>query len=148
MKREIKSLIAKTREAALDITRKISVASVAPSERHARLILFAAGVALLGAGLSADVLAQGTGGVVARGGQIEDTRIASAVNVLFKFLEGSFGALIMAAAGIGAILSASFGQYKAALSCMVVAVGAFILRSMMNTFFNIQSISNAGGFER
>jgi hypothetical protein len=146
MKIEIKSLIGKTREAALDITRKISVFSVAPSEKHARIILFAAGVALLGVGLSADVVAQG--GVVARGGQIEDARIASAVNVLFKFLEGSFGALIMAAAGIGAILSASFGQYKAALSCMVVAVGAFILRSMMNTFFNIQSIGSAPGFER
>jgi hypothetical protein len=144
MKRDIKSIFAEAREAALDITRKIAIANVAPSEKQARIILFAAGIALLGAGLSADVLAQP---VVARGGQIEDTRIASAVNVLFKFLEGSFGALIMAAAGIGAILSASFGQYKAALSCMVVAVGAFILRSMMNTFFNIQSIARSTGYE-
>jgi predicted dinucleotide-utilizing enzyme len=52
------------------------------------------------------------------------------------YLEGSFGALVMAAAGIGAILSASFGQFKAALSLMVVAVGAFILRSLISTFFN------------
>jgi hypothetical protein len=48
----------------------------------------------------------------------------------------------MAASGIGAILSAAFGQYKMALSCMVVAVGAFILRSMLNTFFNTQSIDS------
>ena len=52
------------------------------------------------------------------------------------YLEGSFGALVMAAAGIGAIMSAAFGQFKASLSLMVVAVGAFILRSLMGTFFN------------
>ena len=42
----------------------------------------------------------------------------------------------MAAAGIGAIMSAAFGQFKASLSLMVVAIGAFILRSLMGTFFN------------
>ena len=62
-----------------------------------------------------------------------------------KYLEGSFGALIMAASGLGAIMSAAFGQYKMALSCMVVAVGAFILRSMMYTFFNVQSVTADSG---
>ncbi|MFN4895350.1 MAG: hypothetical protein ACK5GN_05700 [Pseudomonadota bacterium] len=140
MKTSVKSLYAKAHEAALDITRKLAVAKVAPSEKQAQTILFVAGIICLGIGLSGDVFANNIGGWGARQGQIEDGRIANAVAVLFKFLEGSFGALVMAASGIGAILSAAFGQYKMALSCMVVAVGAFILRSMMNTFFNTQSI--------
>jgi hypothetical protein len=142
MKTQIKSLFAKAHEAALDVTRKLAVAKVAPTEKQAQTILFAAGIICLGIGLSGDVFATGVGGGGwnARQGEIEDGRIANAVAVLFKFLEGSFGALVMAASGIGAILSAAFGQYKMALSCMVVAVGAFILRSMMNTFFNTQSI--------
>jgi hypothetical protein len=140
MKTTIKSLFAKTHEAALDVTRKLAIAKSAPTEKQAQTILFVAGIICLGIGLSGDVFA--TGGWDARQGQIEDGRIANAVAVLFKFLEGSFGALVMAASGIGAILSAAFGQYKMALSCMVVAVGAFILRSMLNTFFNTQSIDN------
>lgn len=140
MKTSVKSLFSKAHEAALDVVRKLAVAKVAPTEKQAQTILFAAGVICLGIGLSGDVLANVGGGWDARQGQIEDGRIANAVAVLFKFLEGSFGALVMAASGIGAILSAAFGQYKMALSCMVVAVGAFILRSMLNTFFNTQSI--------
>lgn len=142
MKTKISSLFGKAREAALDVTRRLAVAKVAPTEKQAQLLLFSVGVICLGIGLSGDVLANVGGGAgwQAREGDIEDARIASAVAVLFKFLEGSFGALIMAASGIGAILSAAFGQYKMALSCMVVAVGAFILRSMMNTFFNTSTI--------
>lgn len=148
MKSKVKSLFSKARECSLDVTRKIAVAKVAPTEKQAQTILFVAGIVCLGIGLSGDVFANvGGGGWAARGGDIEDTRIAEAVNVLFKFLEGSFGALIMAASGIGAILSAAFGQYKMALSCMVVAVGAFILRSMMNTFFNVESVNTADGSE-
>jgi hypothetical protein len=39
-------------------------------------------------------------------------------------------------------MSAAFGQYKAALSLMIVAVGAFILRSFMSTFFNDLNIQD------
>jgi len=142
MKTQVKSLFSKAREAALDVTRRIAAAKAAPTERQAQAILFTVGVICLGIGLSGEVFATGLGS--ARQGNIEDTRIALAVGVLFRFLEGSFGALIMAASGIGAILSAAFGQYKAALSCMVVAVGAFILRSMMNTFFNTTTVNSIG----
>lgn len=145
MKTKISSIISSTKERALDVTRKVSLAMTTPTEKQAQLILFSAGVLLLGVGLSADLFAQPTsvGGVPNAGtGGIEDGRIANAVSTLFRFLEGSFGALIMAASGIAAIISAAFGQYKAALSCMVCAVGAFILRSMMNTFFNTTTITN------
>ena len=83
-----------------------------------------------------------TDGITAQSGSTKynDARIANAVNAVMTYLEGTFGALVMAAAGIGAILSAAFGQYKAALSLMVVAIGAFILRSLMSTFFNDVSV--------
>lgn len=139
MNTKIRSIISKVTEAALDVARKASVASIAPTEKQAQLILFTAGVIALGAGLSHEVFAYSQGAVGGRTGY-DDSRIANAVSTIFAYLEGSFGALIMAASGIGAIMSAAFGNYKMALSCMVVAVGAFILRSMMNTFFNIQGI--------
>jgi hypothetical protein len=59
-----------------------------------------------------------------------------AINALFTYLEGSFGALIMVMSGIFAIVSAAFGNYRAAFGLFVVAVGAFVLRSFVGTFFN------------
>jgi len=99
--------------------------------------LFAVGVGLLAVGLA--------GGAVAQTGvdiEYNDERIASAVDRVFAYLEGSMGALVMVASGLGAIMSAAFGQYRAALGCLVVAVGAFILRSVLQTFFNTEGLEN------
>jgi hypothetical protein len=142
MKAKIINSVNATKERMLDAARKVSLFMTTPTEKQAQMVLFTAGVIALGLAFSSDVFASGNGGIpAAANGDIEDFRIANAVSTLFTFLEGSFGALIMAASGIAAIISAAFGQYKAALSCMVCAVGAFILRSMMNTFFNTQSIN-------
>ena len=126
----------KIKNASVTLAQKIAAAKVAPTEAHARAVLFIAGVSLLALGLSADVVAQITPGAIA----YNDEKVSNAVNAIMLYLEGSFGALIMAASGIGAIMSAAFGQYKAALSLMVVAVGSFILRSLIGTFFNDQNI--------
>lgn len=69
-----------------------------------------------------------------------DSRFASAVDAVMAYLEGSFGAMIMAAAGIATVICAAFGQYRLALSLLVVAVGAFALRSLVSTFFNDASL--------
>lgn len=71
-----------------------------------------------------------------------DDRIAEATNLILTYIEGSFGALVMVVAGLGAILGAAFGQYRAALGLLVVAVGSFILRSIIGTFFNDSRIRN------
>ena len=110
----------------------------APSEAQVRTIIFLAGISMLAISLSLDATAQGGNTST----KYNDAKVANAVNAIMTYLEGSFGALIMAASGIGAIMSAAFGQYKAALSLMVVAVGAFILRSIMSTFFNDQNIQD------
>lgn len=76
----------------------------------------------------------------AQEGAYNSSRIDDSLNVIMTYLEGSFGALIMAVAGLGAIMSSAFGQYKAALGCLVVAVGSFILKSFMLTFFNAPTL--------
>lgn len=62
-----------------------------------------------------------------------------AVDAIMTYLEGAFGALIMAAAAIGAIVSAVvaiFARSKklllVALGFSVIAVGSFIVRSSIN----------------
>ena len=114
---------------------KVGAAIHAPSEKQGQIALFLLGTALLASGLATSALAaEDVGsGLVAT---YNDMRIANSVNMILTYLEGTFGALVMVAAGIGAILSAAFGQYKAALGCLVVAVGSFILRSFLGTFFN------------
>ena len=141
MRERLFKAVSKAKSASLKLSQRLGAAAHAPSEKHARSVLFVLGVALLAVGLSADVTAQGGGGLGISGGtKYNDFRIANAVNTIMTYLEGSFGALVMAASGIGAILSAAFGQYKAALSLMVVAVGSFILRSFISTFFNDENI--------
>ena len=128
------------REKYLDICQKFGAFKIAPSRVQGQFALFAFGVVILSAGLMMDVHAQGLEGT-----NFNDDRIANSVDTLLTYLEGSFGALVMVVAGIGAILSSAFGQYRAALGCLVVAVGAFILRSFLSTFFNTESVDEAAG---
>jgi len=72
-----------------------------------------------------------------------DARIAESADVILTFLNGAFGALVMVASGIGAIISGAFGQYRAALGLMVVAVGSFIVRSLVSTWFNDRSLQQS-----
>ena len=41
----------------------------------------------------------------------------------------------MVVAGLGAIVAAAMGAYRAAVGMLVVAVGAFILRALVSLFF-------------
>ena len=105
------------------------------------LLLF--GVTVLATGLQHGAYADGDSGLSI---QFTDDRIAQSVATILTFIEGAFGALVMVSAGLGAIMSCAFGQYRAALSCLVVAVGSFILRTIMETFFNTTSIKEAENY--
>jgi hypothetical protein len=113
---------------------KIGALLESSSKVRAQLALFAFGAILLSAALGLDAEAD-------RQIRYNDKRVVEATNGVLLYLEGSFGALVMVSAGIGAILSSAFGQYRAALGLMVVAIGSFILRSLMSTFFNDQNIA-------
>lgn len=102
--------------------------------RLVQAVLFTLGIALLGVGLSHDATAYTAQAVY------NDDRVAEATDVILTYVNGTFGALIMVTAGVFAIMSAAFGQYRAALSLLVVAVGSFILRSLISTWFNDTSL--------
>ncbi|MCB0346877.1 MAG: hypothetical protein KDD66_17295 [Bdellovibrionales bacterium] len=105
--------------------------------KHSDAALWLLGFALLATGLCADSFAQlatAPGSGVAGG----DDRIYEVVNRIFLLIEGNLGALIMISAGLGAIIAAAFGAYRAAVGLLVVAVGAFILRSLVAIFFDWQ----------
>ena len=105
-------------------------------EQHVTLCLGILGVALLGGGLTELALAQGGGPAGSWSqAQFDDTLIKNSVGNLFKLIEGAFGALVMVVSGLGAIVAAAMGAYRAAVGMLVVAVGAFILRSLVSLFF-------------
>ncbi len=111
-------------------TRRVGAMLVAPSSSQLQSMLFLGGLALLFAGLSSPAEAYNP---IAN---FNDDRVAEAADVIMTYIHGSFGALIMVCSGIAAILSAAFGGYRAALGLLVVAVGSFILRSLVSTWFN------------
>ncbi len=109
---------------------------VAPSDAQARTMLFLLGLGLLTVGMADLAHAQGANNIPSESSiNYTDERIISSIRAVLAYIEGAFGALVMVAAGLGAIVSAAFGQYSAALGLFVVAVGAFILRSFVSTFF-------------
>ena len=115
--------------------RGFAVSLKAPSSSQIQGALFIFGVSLLSFGLTMDVYAQGMG-IGGNNAVYNDSRIAEAVDIIMMHLQGSFGALVMVVTGLLAIISSALGNYKAALGLLVVAVGAFILRSLVSTFFN------------
>ncbi|MCB0309640.1 MAG: hypothetical protein KDD42_00310 [Bdellovibrionales bacterium] len=130
------TLVKKIKAGYAELGSKFGAFKLAPSRAQAQTALFVFGIALLSVGIFANAGAQ-----VPEGAEFNDARIANSVNILLTYLEGSFGALVMVTAGIAAILASAFGQYRAALGALVVAVGAFILRSVMATFFNTTTIT-------
>lgn len=98
---------------------------------HPMVVLGVCGVALLSLGVTQEVwAAEG-----AQGRASSMPRIREACGALVLFLEGPFGALICAGAGIGAICAAAFGGFKMAWTLVIISVGAFILRSYISLFF-------------
>ncbi len=133
------SLSKKIKSGYVSLCQNASAAFNAPTRTQSQAVLFVLGVLLITGGISLEVFAQGdvTSDLV---GEYNDERVAEAVNRIFGYIEGSFGALIMVTAGLGAIMAAAFGQYRAALGLLVVAIGSFILRSLVGTFFNDENI--------
>ncbi len=140
-----------TKKSYVHVCQTVGAMKVAPTPGQVQAVLFVMGAGLLIAGLNHEAVSQITiigGGAPEweeRDATYNDSQIAQAVRVILTYIEGSFGALVMVGSGIAAILASAFGQYRAALGCLVVAVGAFILRSVMSTFFNLESVEEGSG---
>lgn len=132
-------MVTKIKSAYVSLGQKLGALLHAPTRAQAQVMLFLIGVGLLSAGIAQEATAAvaGAGGLRTT---YNDKRLAESVNVVLTYIEGSFGAMVMVAAGLAAIISSALGQYKAALGLLIVAVGAFILRSLVSTFFNDISI--------
>lgn len=86
-----------------------------------------------------------SGGYNGKDGRItyNDGKITNSVNAVLLYVEGSFGAIVMVVCGIGAIFlfilacsTKSRSLRYSSYLLVVIAVGAFALRSVMSTFFN------------
>lgn len=104
-------------------------------ETAAPAILTLFGFALLCGGFVELSAAQGLEDLRGPAPDFDPVLIDGAVGSLFQLIEGSFGALVMVVAGLGAIIAAAMGAYRASLGMLVVAVGSFILRSLVSLFF-------------
>lgn len=131
----MKSVFENVKRGYVSVGQYLGAFSTAPTKQQGQLALFGLGVLLIVGAIAPEIMAQEELNT-----KYNDARVVNSVNAILTYLEGSFGALIMVVAGLGAIMSAAFGQYKAALGCLVVAVGAFILRSFLSTFFNDTAI--------
>jgi hypothetical protein len=121
----------------IGLCQRIGAFRAAPTRMQVQFLLLMTGVSLLAMGIANEAIAQvGDPAEIKYNGQ----RLTDSVNAILTYLEGSFGALVMVCAGLGAIMSSAFGQYKASLGCLIVAIGSFILRSFMDTFFNTDGI--------
>jgi hypothetical protein len=58
-----------------------------------------------------------------------------AITEICKHMEGSLGSLLMIAAGVGGIISAAMGNIRAMYSCLITAIGAFTISSMLSLYF-------------
>lgn len=102
------------------------IQSTIAAERYMPVLSAVAVVALVILASSDSAIAQG---------QTNHPRYGQACNLLLGLMEGSFGALVTVAAGVGAIIASSVGGFKMAWTLVVVAVGAFILRAYITLFF-------------
>ncbi len=64
-----------------------------------------------------------------------------AIEQLCGYMMGNLGALLMTTAGVGAIVSAAFGNFKASYSLIITGIGAFSVSSMLNLYFPIAAES-------
>ena len=114
----------------------VCISAVAVAEKHATALMLLLGIGLLTGGLVEFSAAQaGTASGSFSEADFDDTLIRMSVGNLFRLVEGAFGALVMVVAGLGAIVAAAMGAYRAAVGMLVVAVGAFILRALVSLFF-------------
>ncbi len=126
-----------------DVCATAHIRGAALLAKHGQAVMFLGGVALLTHGLESLSHAQvvGVPGAGGAGGDsaltIDTKAIKAAYCGLIGLMQGSFGALITAVAGIGAIIASAVGAYRAAMNFIVVACGSFILQAMVDLFFNV-----------
>ncbi len=65
----------------------------------------------------------------------DETRYKTICSRVLTLLEGKFGAMLTAATGVGAVVSAALGSFKMAWGLVIVSVGCFIAKGYVALFF-------------
>ena len=58
-----------------------------------------------------------------------------AIQELCAHIEGNLGALLMSAAGVGAVVSGAFGNFRASYGFLIVGIGAFSVSAILSLYF-------------
>ncbi|MFN8391906.1 MAG: hypothetical protein U0136_16575 [Bdellovibrionota bacterium] len=66
----------------------------------------------------------------------DDSKFGVICGRTIGYIEGGFGALMSAIAGIGAIIASASGGFRMAWALVVVSIGAFILHEYVDIFFS------------
>lgn len=107
------------------------------AQEHSNLLVAGFGLCLLTTGMSDLASAQ----VEYIGGRAyEVSENGEAQSNFYKLLNGAFGSLVMVVAGLGAMVSAAMGAYKAAVGMLVVAITAFCIRASVNVSLGYDDI--------
>jgi hypothetical protein len=122
-----------TQDTSVPTPAKKSTSTLSPVETHLALALVVTGLVVIAFGIFDDATAQVSPGAVIF---YNEGPIYNHTNAIMTYLEGSFGAFVMASAGLAAILCAVFRKWKTAGILLLTAVVAFIGRSLIGTFFN------------
>jgi len=69
-------------------------------------------------------------------------RLDSSMSVIFSYLEGSFGALLMVTSFIAAVVCLFMRRWKLAGALLAIAILAFFLRSLTVAFFSTEDFSS------
>lgn len=57
---------------------------------------------------------------------------------LIHFQTGTYGGLLLVVTGVGALVSMALGGYKAALNCLIVALGSQLIQPVSELMFDYQ----------
>lgn len=98
-----------------------STASMSLPEKVIRLTLMTTGFILIGFASLETALA------------FESAKFA--IQEICGHIQGNFGALLMSAAGVGAVISGAMGNFRASYALIIVGVGAFTTSAIMSLFF-------------
>ncbi len=78
-----------------------------------------------------------------------DDRVAESADVTLSYINGAFGALVMIGFGVTSIILALVaiqaptrrrGWVSASIVCALLAIGSFVLRSLVNSWFNTTTL--------
>jgi hypothetical protein len=83
------------------------------------------------------------GGVV-KAAPVDTSAIDEAICWLMYFQMGSYGALLLAVSGVGAVVGAAMGSYRAAMNCLVVGVGSWLIQPVADLMFNYWPVDCEG----